>query len=50
MTRVDTPTEDQILIDVPSLVGEERFAAVQEQLEEDRKRKRSRGRGATYLL
>ena len=42
MTRVDTPTEDQILIDVPALVGEDLFAAVQEQLEENRKRKRAR--------
>jgi site-specific DNA recombinase len=50
MTRVDTPTEDQILIDVPALVGEDLFAAVQEQLEENRKRKRARARGATYLL
>jgi site-specific DNA recombinase len=50
MTRVDTLTENQILIDVPALVGEDLFAAVQEQLEENRKRKRARARGATYLL
>ena len=50
MTRVDTPTEDQILIEVPALIDEDLFAAVQEQLEENRKRKRTRARGATYLL
>ena len=50
MTRVDTPAEDQILIDVPALVGEDLFAAAQEQLEENRKRSRARARGATYLL
>src|SRR5260370_14840223 len=50
MTRRDTLTEDQIDIDVPALVGEDLFAAVQEQLEENRKRKRARARGATYLL
>jgi site-specific DNA recombinase len=50
MTRVDTPAEDQILIEVPALVDEGLFAAVQEQLEENRKRSRVRARGATYLL
>jgi len=50
MTRVDTSSEDQIFIDVPALVGEDLFAAAQEQLEENRKRSRARARGATYLL
>jgi len=50
MTLVDTPAEDRILIEVPALIGEDLFAAVQEQLEENRKRKRTRARGATYLL
>jgi site-specific DNA recombinase len=49
MTRVDTPAEGQILIAVPALVGEELFAAAQEQLEENRKRSRVHARGATYL-
>ena len=42
MTRVDTPAEDRILIEVPALVDEDLFAAAQEQLEENRKRKRAR--------
>ena len=48
MTRVDTPTEDQIPIDVPALVGEDLFAAVQEQLEENRKE--AGPPEATYLV
>jgi site-specific DNA recombinase len=50
MTRVDTPAEEQIFIEVPALVDEDLFAAAREQLEENRKRKRTRARGATYLL
>ena len=50
MTRVDTPAEDQIFIDVPALVSEELFAAAQEQLEENRKRRRIRVQGARHLL
>ena len=50
MTRVDTPPEDQIFIDVPALVSAELFAAAQEQLEENRKRRRVRAHGASYLL
>jgi site-specific DNA recombinase len=50
MTRVDTPVEDQILIDVPALVSEDLFAAAQAQLEENRKRRRVRASGASYLL
>ena len=38
---------EQILIDVPAPVSEDLFGAVQEQLEENRKRKRARARGAT---
>jgi hypothetical protein len=38
MTRVDTPAEDRILIDVPALVSEDLSAAAGEQLEENRKR------------
>src|SRR3954468_1359494 len=50
MTRVDTPAEDRIFIEVPALVDEDLFAAARDQLEENRKRKRTRARGATYLL
>ena len=50
MTRVGTPMEDQIFIDVPALVSEDLFAAAQEQLEENRKRRRERAHGASYLL
>jgi site-specific DNA recombinase len=50
ITRVDTPAKDQIFIEVPALVDEDLFAAAQEQLEENRRRKRTRARGATYLL
>ena len=49
MTRVDTPAEDQIFIDVPALVSEELFAAAKEQLEENRKRRRIRVQGARHL-
>jgi site-specific DNA recombinase len=50
MTRVGTPAEDRVLIEVPALVDEDLFTAAQEQLEENRKRSRVRARGATYLL
>ncbi len=50
MTRVDTPAADQIFIAVPALVGEDLFAAAQAQLEENRKRRRERAHGASYLL
>jgi site-specific DNA recombinase len=46
----DTPEEDRIAIEVPALVGEEVFAAVAEQLQENRRRCRTRRRGASYLL
>jgi site-specific DNA recombinase len=50
VSRVDTPQEDQILIDVPALVSEELFTTVQAQLEENRQRRRGRSHGARYLL
>jgi len=46
----DTETTDQITIAVPALVSEELFAAVAEQLAENRQRGRERKRGARYLL
>ena len=50
VSRVDTASEDQILIDVPGVVSEDLFGAVQAQLEENRRRRRDRpGRGC-YLL
>jgi site-specific DNA recombinase len=45
----DTP-ERAVTIAVPALVGEELFACVAEQLEENRRRARQRQRGARYLL
>src|SRR5262249_11465613 len=47
---IDTSSEDQIFIDVPALVSEELFGAVQSQLEENRQRRRDRPGGARYLL
>ena len=49
-SRVDTSSEDQIFIDVPGLVSEELFGAVQSQLEENRQRRRDRPGGGRYLL
>ncbi len=46
----DTPESDRIPIEVPALVSEELFAAVAEQLQENRRRHRERRRGACYLL
>ncbi|HMB05824.1 MAG TPA: recombinase family protein, partial [Isosphaeraceae bacterium] len=46
----DTAPEDRIPIFVPALVGEDLFAAVQEQLVENKKRNRLSARGARYLL
>ena len=45
----DTP-ERSIFIPVPALISEELFAAVAEQLEENRRRSWQRRRGACYLL
>jgi site-specific DNA recombinase len=50
VSRVDTGPEDQIPIEVPALVSEDLFAAVQSQLEENRLRKRAQARGDRYLL
>jgi site-specific DNA recombinase len=50
ISRVDTSSKDQIFIDVPGLVGEELFGAVQAQLEENRQRRRDRPGGGRYLL
>jgi site-specific DNA recombinase len=50
VSRVDTSSEDQIFIDVPALVSEELFGAVQAQLEENRQRRRERAGGGHYLL
>jgi site-specific DNA recombinase len=50
VSRVDTSSDDQILIEVPGLVSEELFGAVQTQLEENRQRRRDRPGGGRYLL
>src|SRR6476620_1403836 len=50
VSRVDTPAGDQILIEVPGLVSEDLFGAVQAQLEENRQRRRDRPGGSRYLL
>lgn len=44
------PRDQQISIPVPALVEPELFAAVQEQLQENRRRQRQRCRGGRYLL
>jgi site-specific DNA recombinase len=46
----DTAPEEQLPIAVPGIVPEELFAAVQEQLAENRRTHRERRRGARYLL
>ncbi len=46
----DTPVEDQIAIPVPAIVEEAVFAAVAEQLAENRRRRRERRSGSRYLL
>jgi site-specific DNA recombinase len=50
VSRVDTSSEDQIFINVPGLVSEELFGAVQAQLQENRQRRRDRPGGGRYLL
>jgi site-specific DNA recombinase len=50
VSRVDTSSKDQIVIEVPGLVSEELFGAVQAQLEENRQRRRDRPGGGRYLL
>src|SRR3954452_3838611 len=49
-SRIETPSEEQISIDVPGLVSAELFEAVRAQLEENRQRRRDRLGGARYLL
>ncbi len=46
----DTTPEDRIPIPVPAIIDEDVFAAVQEQLAENRRRNRLSARGARYLL
>src|SRR6266849_3502689 len=46
----DVPPEDWITIPVPALVEPEVFAAVQEQLQENKRHARQTRRGALYLL
>src|SRR6266851_4608948 len=46
----DTPSESWLYIPVPQLVDTAVFAAVQEQLQENRRHARQRQRGARYLL
>jgi site-specific DNA recombinase len=46
----DVPAAEWLLIAVPALVSEELFAAVQDQLEENRRRARTHQHGARYLL
>jgi site-specific DNA recombinase len=50
VSRLNTPVEGRMLIKVPALVGEELFAMVQAQLEENRCRRRARAHGGRYLL
>ena len=50
VTRVGTPAQDRIMVEVPALVSKEIFAAVQAQLEENRMRKRAEQRCDRYLL
>ena len=49
-STTDVPREEWISVPVPALVSEELFAAVQAQLEENRRRARQGQRGARYLL
>jgi site-specific DNA recombinase len=50
VSRVDTCSQDQIFVNVPGLVSEELFEAVQGQLEASRQRRRDRPGGGGYLL
>ena len=50
MSDYDVPSPDWIHIPVPAIVEPEVFAAVQEQLEENRRHARQSQRGARYLL
>jgi len=50
VSRVDTPSQDQIFIEVPGLVSVDLFGVVQAQLDENRQRRRDRPGGGKYLL
>jgi site-specific DNA recombinase len=50
VSTTDVPPEDWITIPVPALVEPEVFAAVQEQLQENKRHARQSARGARYLL
>jgi site-specific DNA recombinase len=50
ISRVATPAEARIAVNVPALVSEDLFTAVQAQLKENRLRKRGQSRGDRYLL
>ncbi|WP_422930055.1 recombinase family protein [Singulisphaera sp. PoT] len=50
VSRVDTSSEEQIFIEVPRLVSEDMFMEVEDQLEENRRRRRDRPGGGRYLL
>ena len=50
VTTAAVPPEEWITVPVPALVDAALFAAVQEQLQENRRRARQRQRGARYLL
>jgi site-specific DNA recombinase len=50
VSPVAVSPEDWIAVPVPALVSEDLFAAVQEQLQENRQRARQGERGARYLL
>jgi site-specific DNA recombinase len=50
VSEYDMPREDWVFIPVPALIDEARYAAVQEQLAENRRRARQSQRGARYLL
>ena len=50
VSTVDVPQEDWVSIPVPAIVEPEVFAAVQEQLQDNRRHARQSQRGALYLL
>jgi len=50
ISTVDVPTDEWLYIPVPALVSEELFEAVQQQLEENRRRARQHKHGASHLL
>jgi site-specific DNA recombinase len=50
VSRVETASDERILINVPAIVDAALFDAVQSQLEENRQRRRARPQGGRYLL